>query len=123
MGLLMLREMRSISVLITLKDTNHVSAQRRTFVSSKLSCSTEVTGLSTVIKRLVSSENRRMLELVSLTMSLCKEGKGKDLNRALRYACFYISPIRSNTRKYNTLFPVCEMFWNKRSIFPDTPAA
>ena len=52
MGLLILREMRSASVLVTLKDTNHVSAQRRTFLRSKLSCSAEVTGLSTMIKRL-----------------------------------------------------------------------
>ena len=69
MGLLILREMRSASVLVTMKDTNRVSAQRRTFLRSKLRCSAEVKGLSTMIKRLVLSANRRMLELMSLTMS------------------------------------------------------
>ena len=51
MGVLILRELRSASVLITLKDINHVSAQRRTFLRSKLSCSAEATGLSTMIKK------------------------------------------------------------------------
>ena len=62
----------SVSVLLRFNVTNHVSAHCNNLIRSALSPSAEETGSSTMIKRLVSSANKRMQEPISLTMSFMK---------------------------------------------------
>ena len=69
-GLLSLREIRSYSVLVGLKDTSQVSAQFEILLRSAFRHSAAVTGSSTMINRLVSSANSLMFAPISLTMSL-----------------------------------------------------
>ena len=68
-GLLILREKSSVSVLEGLKVTSHVEAQFEILSRSVLIQPTAVTGSSTMIKRLVSSANNRILEPISCTIS------------------------------------------------------
>ena len=53
-----------------LKVTNQVAAHCEILLRSVLRLSAAVKGLSTIMKRLLSSANRRMFEPMSLTMSL-----------------------------------------------------
>ena len=69
-GRLSLRDTRKASLLVGLKVTSHVIAQREIFSRSVLRQAAEVAGSSTIIKRLVSSANRRICEPISSTMSL-----------------------------------------------------
>ena len=50
----------SDSVLLGLNVTNHVSVHCNILIRSALSCSAEATGSFTMIKRLVSSANKRV---------------------------------------------------------------
>ena len=65
----------SDSVLLGLNVTNHVSAHCNILTRSALSRSAEATGSSTMIKRLVSSANKRIQEPISLTISFIKTRK------------------------------------------------
>ena len=58
------------SVLVGLNVTNQVAAHYEILLRSKLRQSAAVVGLSTMIKRLVSSANRRIWEPMSVTISL-----------------------------------------------------
>ena len=64
--------MISDSVLLGLNVTNHVSAHCKILIRSALSSSADVIGSSTIIRRLVTSANKRMQEPNSLTMSFMK---------------------------------------------------
>ena len=50
--------------------TNQIAAQRESFSRSELRQRAAVVGLSTMVKRLVSSANKRILDLIFLTISL-----------------------------------------------------
>ena len=63
--------------LAGLNVTNQVAAHCEILLRSVLRLSAAVTGLSTIMKRLVSSANRRMFEPMSLTMSLMYTQKSK----------------------------------------------
>ena len=65
----------SDSVLLGLNVTNHVSAHCNILIRSALSRSAEATGSPTMIKRLVSSANKRIQEPISFTMSFIKNKK------------------------------------------------
>ena len=65
----------SDSVLLGLNVTNHVSAHCNILIRSTLSRSVEATGSSTMIKRLVSSANKRIQEPISFTISFIKTRK------------------------------------------------
>ena len=67
---LVLRQIRSDSVLFGLKDTSQVSAQFEFLLRSAFRHSAAVSGSSTMINRLVSSANSLMFAPISLTMSL-----------------------------------------------------
>ena len=69
-GRLCLRDTRKASLLVGLKVTSHVIAHREIFSRSVLRQAAEVAGSLTIIKRLVSSANRRICEPISSTMSL-----------------------------------------------------
>ena len=71
-GLISLREISKDSVLAGLKVTSQVSAQSEFFSRSALRSSADLKGLSTIMLRIVSSANKRMLEPISLTISLIK---------------------------------------------------
>ena len=60
----------SDSVLLGLNATNHVSAHCKILIRSVLSRFAEVTGSSMMIKRLVSSANKRIQEPISLKYRL-----------------------------------------------------
>ena len=66
------------SVLAGLNVTNQVAAHCEISLKSVLRLSAAVTGLSTIMKRLVSSANRRMFEPMSLTTSLIYTKKSKS---------------------------------------------
>ena len=68
-GLFNLRENNIASVLVGLKDTSQVVAHCDIFSRSMLSWPAAVTGLSTIINRLVSSANNRIFEPISDTIS------------------------------------------------------
>ena len=70
----------SDSVLLGLNVTNHVSAHCNILIRSALSRSAEATGSSTMIKRLVSSSNKRIQEPILFTISFIKK-KNKKKNR------------------------------------------
>ena len=57
-------------VLVGLNVTNQVAAHCEILLRSKLRQSAAMVGLSTMIKRLVSSANKRIWEPMSVTMSL-----------------------------------------------------
>ena len=73
--------MRRDSVLVGLNDTSQVAAHREILERSKFRQSAAVKGLSTIIKRLVSSTKRRMFEPISVTISLMynKNNKGPNI--------------------------------------------
>lgn len=62
--------MSKLSVLDGLKVTSHWSAHLLIVSKSQLIILLEKTGLSTTMNRVVSSANSRMLDLISLTISL-----------------------------------------------------
>ena len=62
----------SDSVLSGLNVTNHVSAHCNILTRSALSRSAEATRSSTMMKRLVSSANKRIQEPISFTISFIK---------------------------------------------------
>ena len=64
-------------VLLGLNVTNHVSAHCNILIRSALSRSAEATGSSTMIKRLVSSSNKRIQEPILFTISFIKKKKKK----------------------------------------------
>ena len=67
--------MISDSVLLGLNVSNHVSAHCNILIKSALRRSAEATGSSKMIKRLVSSANKRIQEPISFTISFIKTGK------------------------------------------------
>ena len=67
--------MISDSVLLGLNVTNHVSAHCNILIRSALGHSAEATGSSTMIKRLLSSANKRIQEPISFTISFIKNKK------------------------------------------------
>ena len=72
------RGSKSASVLDGLKITSHVEAHRVILPKSEFKQEAALGGLSTMIKRLVSSANNRMLDPMSLSMSFIKRRKSKD---------------------------------------------
>ena len=91
MSLFCLREKRRPSVLLGLNVTNQVAAHCDILSRSVFRFSAAVIGLSTMIKRLVSSAYRRMFEPISTTMSLMynKKNKGPKIDP-------YGTPARMN---------------------------
>ena len=67
----------SDSVLLGFNVTNHVSAHCNILIRSELSCSAEATGSFTMIKRLVSSANKRVKEPISFTISFIRKQQKK----------------------------------------------
>ena len=69
------------SFLEGLKVTNQIAAQRESFSRSELRQRAAVVGLSTMMKRLVSSANKRILDLIFLTISLMynKNNRGPSI--------------------------------------------
>ena len=63
-----MRENSIASVLVGLKDTSQVVAHCDIFSKSMLSWPEAVKGLSTTLKRLVSSANKRIFEPISETI-------------------------------------------------------
>ena len=70
--MLIFLDIRSDSVFKGLNFTNQASAHLTIFLRSALRISAATSGLSTVMKRLVSSAKRRMLDPISVTISLMK---------------------------------------------------
>ena len=67
---LSLRDTRKASLLVGLKVTSHLIAQQEIFSRSVLRQAAEVAGSKWIIKRLVSSANRRICKPISSTFSL-----------------------------------------------------
>ena len=72
-----MREKSRASVLVGLNVTSQVAAHREILLRSMLRQSAAVVGLSTIMLRLVSSANSRMLEHISVTMSLIYNKKSR----------------------------------------------
>ena len=66
------------SVLLGLNVTNHVSANCNILIRSALSRSAEATWSSTTIKRLAPSEDKRIQEPNSFTISFIKKQQKKQ---------------------------------------------
>ena len=81
-----MREKSRASVLVGLSVTSQGAAHREILFRSMLRQSAAVLGLSTVMYRLVSSANSRILEPISVTMSLIynKRAEGLKLNPVVR---------------------------------------
>ena len=90
-----LREMRRDSVLVGLNDTSQVAAHREILERSEFRQSAAVKGLSTIIKRLVSSAKRRMFEPISVTISLMYNKNNKGSKR-LSSIVHILSPETDN---------------------------
>ena len=71
-GLLIFLDIKSDLVFKGLNFTNQASAHLAIFSRSALRISAATSGLSTIMKRLVSSAQRRMLDPISATISLMK---------------------------------------------------
>ena len=71
-SLLVFLDIRCDSVFKGLNFTNQSSAHLAIFSRSALRISAATSGLSTIMKRLVSSAKRRMLDPISVTISLMK---------------------------------------------------
>ena len=74
-GLLIFLDIRSDSVFKGLNFTSQASVHLAIFSRSALRISAATSGLSTIMKRLVSSAKRRMLDHISVTISLKKTKK------------------------------------------------
>ena len=70
-------ESSSASVLDGLKVTSHMAAHRVILSKSEFKQAAASGALSTMMNRLVSSANKRMLEPMSLTMSFMKSRKSR----------------------------------------------
>ena len=57
--------------------TNQIAAQRESYSRSELRQRAAVVGLSTMMKRLVSSANKRILDPIFLTISLMYNKKNR----------------------------------------------
>ena len=71
-GLLIFLDIRGVSVFKGLHFTNQASAHLTIFSRSALRISAAMSGLSTIMTRLVSSANRRMLDPTSVNISFKK---------------------------------------------------
>ena len=76
-----LRETSKVSVLVGLKVTSQVEAQAEILPRSALMQPAAVTGSSTIIKRLVSSANKRIFDPISFTISLIYSRKRRGPNK------------------------------------------
>ena len=75
--------------------TNQIEAQRECFSRSELRQRAAVVGLSTMMKKLVSSSNKRILDPIFLTIPLIynKTIEGNHLDREERAGCFALFAI------------------------------
>ena len=82
MGLINLRVIRNVSLFAGLKVTNQVVYQREIFSKSVFREAAAVIGLSTMIKMLVSSANKRIFDPMSVTISFIyrRNSKGPGMN-------------------------------------------
>ena len=72
------RDKKRLCFLRIKKKTSQVFAQVIIFSRSRLRSSAAVSGFSTIINKLVSSAKRRILDPISVTMSLIKKSRKEE---------------------------------------------